>query len=107
PDQRFDAIPCGSAGLVSASNPGRASIAGRAEPIARLAALLSNNSFAGIDRIVLDRTGLSGNFDFTVEWGLGDRAATVSQPAVDDAGPSLGVALRQQLGLILRATRAP
>ena len=106
-DSKFDAIPCGSAGLVSASTPGRATISGRAEPIGRLAALLSNNNFAGVDRIVLDRTGLAGNFDFTVEWGLGDRAGTQSQPVADDAGPTLGVALRQQLGLILRSTRAP
>jgi len=106
-DPKFDAIPCGSAGLVSASTPGRGRISGRAEPIARLAALLSNNSFADVNRVVLDHTGLTGNFDFTVEWAAGDPAASPSRPANDDAGPTLAVALRQQLGLTLRATKAP
>ena len=107
PDPKFDAIPCG-AGLVSTARPGRASISGRAEPIAKLAGLLSNNSFAGVDRVVLDRTGLTGPFDFTVEWAVPVRPVEPSsRPGDDDVGPSLDVALRRQLGLMLRRTRAP
>src|SRR4051812_17373418 len=106
-DPKFDAIPCGSAGLVTAGTPGRGRISGRAEPIARLATLLSNNSFADVNRIVLDHTGLAGDFDFTVEWAMVDPAASPSRPATHDAGPPLAVALRQQLGLTLRAAKAP
>jgi len=107
-DRTFDAIPCGSAGLVSTSTPGRARLAGRAEPIARLAAVLSNNGFAGVDRVVIDRTGLAGNFDFTVEWAVPiSPADSASRPAGDDSGPPLDVALRQQLGLTLRPAKAP
>jgi uncharacterized protein (TIGR03435 family) len=107
-DPTFDAIPCGSAGLVSGNRPGRGSIAGRAEPIARLAAVLSNNGFAGVDRTVLDRTGLVGNFDFGVEWAMPlPPADSSSRPQTDDTGPSLGTALREQLGLTLRPARAP
>jgi uncharacterized protein (TIGR03435 family) len=106
-DARFDAIPCGSAGLVSASTPGRARIAGRAEPIARLASVLSNNRFAGVERMVIDRTGLAGDFDFAVEWAVpADPADPSSRPAADDTGPPIDVALRQQLGLTLRPAKA-
>jgi len=105
PDARFHAIPCGSAGLVSAAAPGRASISGRGQSVARLAALLSNNSFAGIDRVVVDRTGLTTDFDFTVDWSM-SAGESLSRPVTDDTGPGLGEALRQQLGLLLRPTRA-
>jgi len=103
----LDAIPCGSAGLVTASSPGRGRITGRAEPLARLAALLSNNAFAGVDRMVLDGTGLVGVFDFTVEWALPTDPREVPSPqTLDDQGQPLDVALRQHLGLTLRTTRA-
>lgn len=104
-DPKFDAIPCGSAGLVAASTPGLGGVSGRAEPIARLAALLSNNILAGVDRTVIDRTGLVGQFDFTIEWAI-PVASVGLQPAVDVTGPSLGTALREQLGLKLESTKA-
>jgi uncharacterized protein (TIGR03435 family) len=105
-DPKFAAIPCGSAGLVASSNPGTGTVSGRAEPIARLAALLSNNAFAGVDRTVIDRTGLVGQFDFTIEWAI-PLASVGLQPSVDVTGPSLGTALREQLGLRLESTKAP
>ena len=67
---RLDSIPCGSPGLVFAISPEKGSISGRSEPMARLAALLSYNGAAGVDRAVINRTGLLGNFDFTVGMGL-------------------------------------
>jgi uncharacterized protein (TIGR03435 family) len=105
-DRTFDAIPCGSAGLVSAATPGRARLAGRAEPIARLAAVLSNNAFAGVDRVVIDHTGLTGEFDFVVEWVVPPNASDPQPRAGDDTGPPLDVALRRQLGLVLRPAQA-
>jgi len=105
-DSKFAAIPCGSAGLVAASSPDRSRVAGRAESLARLAALLSNNTFAGVDRPVIDRTGLDGEFDFTMEWAI-PLPSVASQSVVDNSGPSLATALREQLGLRLESTRAP
>jgi len=86
-DRTFDAIPCGSAGLVSAATPGRARLAGRAEPLARLAAVLSNNAFAGVDRIVIDHTGLDGDFDFVVEWAVPPNPSDPQPRATDDTLP--------------------
>ena len=67
-------IPCGSIGPVPASAPGWGRLAGRAVTIARLAGFLTN-PFTGVDRPVLDRTGLDGAFDFSLEWSLAPDSA--------------------------------
>jgi uncharacterized protein (TIGR03435 family) len=59
-----------------------------------------------VDRIVVDRTGLTGNFDFTLEWAMPLPPTDSPTRATDDSGPSLGTALREQLGLALRPTKA-
>src|SRR5438477_352566 len=74
--------------------------------IERLAAFLSNNGFSGVDRAVIDRTGLDGQFDFSLEFAI-PAASAETQPTVDVGGPSLATALREQLGLKLESTRAP
>ena len=65
-----------------------------------------------LDRVVTDRTGLDGAFDFELTWASGDLsvpAGSVSPrpPAVEttDAGPPLVTALREQLGLRLEPQR--
>ena len=61
------------------------------------------------DRLVIDRTGLSGAYDFDLEHQLDTRGAPPtadSATAVPDR-PSLFTALEEQLGLKLQATRAP
>ena len=55
----------------------------------------------GIDRPVLDRTGLKGNFGFAVKFS----PAAATNP--DPDRPHLITALEEQLGLKLEATRAP
>jgi uncharacterized protein (TIGR03435 family) len=60
----------------------------------------------GLARPVVDRTGLSGSFDFTLEWSDTIPRAP-GEPAPDTQGPSLQEALREQLGLKLEATKAP
>jgi uncharacterized protein (TIGR03435 family) len=62
-------FPCGSIGPLPASAPERGRIGGRAVSIERLAAYITN-PFTGVDRPVFDRTGLTGTFDFSVEWAL-------------------------------------
>jgi uncharacterized protein (TIGR03435 family) len=59
---------------------------------------------AFVDRPVLNQTGLTGRFDFTLDWTPDEAPA-----AADDADdrPSLFRALEQQLGLKLTLTRAP
>ena len=69
----------------------------RGAPMAVLANMLSS-SFANLGRPVIDRTALTGEFDF-------DLATTFGPPspnaAGDNAPPSVFVALQEQLGLKL------
>ena len=61
-----------------------------------------------LDRPVVDRTGLAGAYDFTLDW------STHQDPTADDQSPTRGVggftlfeALDRQLGLALDARDAP
>ena len=62
-------------------------------------------------RIVVDKTGLAGGFDFTLKW-TPDVEADVP-PAYDSRGkadssvPSLFTAMQEQLGLTLKLTKEP
>ena len=55
----------------------------------------------GIDRPVIDRTGIQGNYGFALKF------APVGTANADLDRPELVTALREQLGLKLEATRAP
>jgi uncharacterized protein (TIGR03435 family) len=68
---------------------------------------------AVLDLPVIDRTNLTGRFDFTLRWtpdesqcaGLGIR---VPPPAADPtAPPTVFTAIQEQLGLRFESTRAP
>jgi uncharacterized protein (TIGR03435 family) len=102
----LSSIPCGSVGPVSASTPEKGRLVGRSVTIAQIAAILAN-PFTGVDRPVMDRTGLIGTFDFSVEWSLArDRAQppdASQKPGLqtDDDGPTFREALQKQLGLKL------
>jgi uncharacterized protein (TIGR03435 family) len=58
-------------------------------------------------RPVIDRTGLTGAFDFDLQWTSGPVAPAAGPAAPPDDGPSIFVALREQLGLGLESNRAP
>jgi uncharacterized protein (TIGR03435 family) len=54
-------------------------------------------------RPVVDRTGLTGSYDMTLDWAPDDASAANDSTA----GPSLFTALQEQLGLKLEATKGP
>ena len=56
-----------------------------------------------LDRPVLDQTGLTGRYDFRLQWTFDDSRA----PADGTAPPSLFTAMQEQLGLKLDAVKAP
>lgn len=62
-----------------------------------------------LDRPILDQTGLSGRWDFGLQW-TPDSFQFPDRPRdtlVDTSKPDLFTAIQQQLGLKLMATRAP
>jgi uncharacterized protein (TIGR03435 family) len=77
-------------------------------PLARLTQMLSQFT----QRIVIDRTGLEGNFDIDLTFTpdrmpQGPPPPGAPQLNIDPNGPSLFTALQEQLGLKLESDRAP
>ncbi len=78
--------------------------------MADFAGLMQN---AVLDRPVVDQTGLTGRWDFTLNWtpddsqfgGMGARIPPSTDAA--NAPPALYTAIQEQIGLKLDATRAP
>jgi uncharacterized protein (TIGR03435 family) len=71
-------------------------------------ALAGGLSILGLGRPVIDKTGLQGSFDFTLEWAREPKASAASDSPEPSApvGPTPIQALRDQLGLKLEATKA-
>ena len=68
----------------------------------RIAILLGSS----LDRLVLDKTGLTGTYDFTLDWAT-DSAAGAQPNSETPNGPSLFTAVEEQLGLRLQSSKAP
>jgi uncharacterized protein (TIGR03435 family) len=64
------------------------------------------NGSAILDRPVLDRTGLTGVYDFRLEWS-GEEQSADRTTSTNPAGPSIFTAVQEQLGLKLESTKAP
>jgi uncharacterized protein (TIGR03435 family) len=79
-------------GGVSTYRPG--SISAKSTRMVGLVVNLSGQ----VGRVVIDKTGLTGQYDIALTW------APDNQP---DAGPSIFTALQEQLGLKLQSARAP
>jgi len=102
PPQPGESIPCGM-------RIGPGTLVAGGMPLSQFAQSLG--MFAG--RIVLDRTGLAGNYDITMTWTpeqMAQRPPGAPDPqingvAVDPNGPSLFTAVQEQLGLKLDSQR--
>jgi uncharacterized protein (TIGR03435 family) len=75
------------------SNYGLGKISAKSTPISSLIVNLSGN----VGRVVIDKTGLTGRYDFELNW------APDNEP---DAGPSIFTAIQEQLGLRLEPAKA-
>jgi uncharacterized protein (TIGR03435 family) len=97
--QPGERMPCGLRVI-----PG--SIAAAGIPLAFVADSLARF----VNRVVTDRTGLSGYFDVELEWApdqLTQPPGVDVSPTSDPNGPSLFTALQEQLGLKLESTKGP
>jgi uncharacterized protein (TIGR03435 family) len=92
--------------LISTVYPQRIVLPARNVSMSDLAILMQR---AMLDRPVIDKTGLSGRFDFDLEWAPDETqfGGEVPVASADAPSPPLFIALQQQLGLKLEATRGP
>jgi bla regulator protein BlaR1 len=87
----------------------RGQLTGQGIPIADLVQMLSQQ----LGRFVLDKTGLTGKYDFTLQWMPDtNQAPTGSQQRTDNSPPpdfgfSLFTAIQEQLGLKLEPQKGP
>jgi len=100
--------PCGSI----SNGFGRLTL--RAAPMTQIIQFLSPS----VNRVVMDRTGLTGNFDLDLQWTPerlpqpapgtpADQPIRVNGTDIDPNGPSIFTALQEQLGLKLDSTKGP
>jgi uncharacterized protein (TIGR03435 family) len=93
---------------------GRGKITAQGVSIGRLASEILTRQ---VDRPVVDKTGLAGTYDFTLQWRLEEGPSPmsggptageqVSPPSQEIDGPSIFAALPEQLGLKLQPTKGP
>lgn len=102
-----DGIPLGGGVMSTNGNQVSQTTTAQGVPIADLARSLSGR----LSRAVLDRTGLTGKYDFTlnsaVDRGQFQGAADGQPPAVPPDAPFLFEAIQQQLGLRLESGKGP
>jgi hypothetical protein len=91
------AMMCGGGGT-----PGRLAFGGIPLAVALLPALARE-----VQRLVVDRTGLTGFFDGALEWTPNPLLAPSADPASPGDAPSIFAAVQEQLGLKLVPATAP
>ena len=58
-------------------------------------------------RYVVDKTGLTGRYDFELRWTPASTPEDTHAESPDSGAPSLFTAVQEQLGLKLEPTKAP
>jgi uncharacterized protein (TIGR03435 family) len=89
------------------SAPGRQHIGARKVTMEFIANSLS--AMGQLERPAIDRTGLTGNFDFALDWVPEPLAAQAAGPDLppDTSGPTFLEALKDQLGVKLESQKGP
>ena len=107
PPQPGEPMPCGIR-----IGPGNMAVGGAS------LAQVANSLGMFVGRVVLDRTGLAGNYDINLTWtpdqmpqrppgAPGDQPIRLNGIDVDPNGPSIFTAVQEQLGLKLDSQRGP
>ena len=106
--------PKGAAKLKAAEGPGPMMRMGNGSLTAQKVKMqmLANNLSRSVGRNVIDKTGLTGEYDFKLEWTPqggggpgGPEGAHEPPPAAD--GPTIFTAVQEQLGLKLESQKGP
>jgi uncharacterized protein (TIGR03435 family) len=100
----------GRAGMIT-MRPGQ--LTAQAVPVTSLVNLLSQQ----LHRTVVDKTGLTGKYDISLQWTQDDGSNPIfkgtdgsqqrAEPPPDASGPSIFTAVQEQLGLRLQSSKGP
>jgi uncharacterized protein (TIGR03435 family) len=90
-------------GMMRMSGPGNLTVT--AMTMTQLANMLSQQ----LHKTVVDQTGLTGTYDFTLQWTPDNLPAspTGDAQAPEPSGPTIFTAVQEQLGLKLESTKGP
>jgi bla regulator protein blaR1 len=84
---------------------------GRSQGFAATMSMLANTLSNATGRPVIDKTGLTGKYDYILEWtpdaGPAGPAGSDAPQPVDSPGPTIFTALQEQLGLKLESSKGP
>jgi uncharacterized protein (TIGR03435 family) len=99
---------CGVIAFLQPSAPGRTRMGGRNASLAMFGSRMTNAQ-TGMDRPVIDKTGLGGKFDFVVEYSPQPNGSPPPNAdfQLDPTGPTFMEALKDQLGLKLESQTGP
>ena len=106
--------PAGAGPNRGAIRIGVGNLVGNAVTISWFASMLSSR----LDRLIMDKTNLSGRFDIRLKWTPSPGESLFGVPAeiidmngvtvrLDPSGPSIFSAIQEQLGLKLESAKAP
>jgi uncharacterized protein (TIGR03435 family) len=95
---------CGSLSVNQGSVPGRIAVGGRDVALSTLASMLGSQPMININKPVIDRTGIAGKIDFTLEFSPEVPPGLGFTP--DPGGPMFLEALKGQLGIKLEPDTA-
>ena len=90
-------LPSGQTGVIGMSRDGHLRLSGYRATIAKLIPFLQ-----GLDHPLVDRTGLTGEYNFRLDYASARATTDDADPA-----PSIFSALQEQLGLRLKDEKAP
>jgi uncharacterized protein (TIGR03435 family) len=89
---------------------GRGELTVNAQNLDMLAEMLSHQ----LGRLVVNKTGLNGNYDFTLKWTPDESQGQLpggppgdAAPPPDASGPSIFTAIQEQIGLRLESQKGP
>jgi uncharacterized protein (TIGR03435 family) len=107
PDQLPQRPPPGASYMRVNSTKAEMSVSGGT--MEQLAGMLTGQDETG-DRVIIDKTGLAGKYDWHLEWAreeTGTESKSADGSPSDSDAPGLFTALQQQLGLRLEAQKGP
>jgi uncharacterized protein (TIGR03435 family) len=97
---------CGGPFRMKSSKPGRMKSGGRDVSMARFTAIMTGVGV--VERPMVDRTGINGTVDYTLEWRkVADQVARGAPLELDEDAPTFADALKEQLGIKMQSEKGP